>query len=311
MSGEEDYAVDPDDLGPPEYLAYRVLHERKSQHGGETGRTQFHKLCCLTDKHLKEDFDREIGFPKHWYKYGRMAHEGLISSEVTFTPQANYKSGQAYYPADRVNESDFDHLSEDLRDDIFSAAQDIVQKHGDKTAEELEEFQYKNDAPNDFVKAYGDLRLRIAARIVDDEEQASFDSFRDDREKTLMEDLLDDMLVNFPEDDYEGIYDEYLLWDDTFRLLHEQDASARVLHEFLETFIEQLSKTYLRFEDNSNIPEEEIEKWEEEREEEIEKLEKEIRKRRDAAMEGRVPTNELDSVAEAYNETIAEEIEKL
>lgn len=311
MASEDGHPVDAADLGPPEYLAYRVLHERKSQHGGETGRTQFHKLCCLTDKHLGENYDREIGFPKHWYKYGRMAHEGLLNSDVTFTPQANYKSGQAYYPADRVSESDFDHLDDDLRDDIFSAAKHVVDKHGDKSAEELEDYQYKTDAPNDFVEAYGDLRWHLSAQVTSQESQTDLGTFLDDDERTSMEEHLDEMLVNFPKEDYTEIYDAYLLWDDTFRLLHEQDASPRALKEFLEIFIEQLAKACLRLDDNYNIPDEELEKWENQKDAEIKKLEEEIEKRRQQAIESRTPTNELDSVAEAYNETIAEEIEDL
>lgn len=309
MSAGSAPEIDRDDLGPPEYLSYRTLRERRSQFGGETSRTQFHKLCCLADRYLKDELQRDIGFPKHWYKYGRMAHEGLISSAVTFTPQANHKPGQAYYPADRVSDGDFDHLDEDLKDDIFSAARRVVADHGDKTAQELEELQYTSDAPNEFVEAFGNLRWHLSARTIAQEDQSALDAFVTEERKTSMEDLLDDMLRDFPEDEYGEVYEEYLLWDDTFRLLYDQGASPRVLKEFLESFIDSLSKICLRFEDNSNIPDEEIESWEEEKTDEISNLKESIKRKRKLVVQERHPTDELETVSAAYNESIEDEID--
>ena len=51
--GERDF-----DLGPPEYLVYRVLWELRENTGGETGRTKFHKLCILADKKLNDILDK-------------------------------------------------------------------------------------------------------------------------------------------------------------------------------------------------------------------------------------------------------------
>lgn len=297
-------------FGPSEYLVYRILWELRENTGGETGRTKFHKLCILADKKLNEEYDREIGLPQYWYKYGKTLAESEIDDAVTFTPRSNHRSGFAYYPAEQVSESDFDHLDEDLKDDIFQASIEVVDKHGEKSYKELEKYQYENFPPHEFVTAYGNFRWYLSS-ISLDRNQKTIEHFTDPSAKSTIEELLDEMLFSFDEDEFEEIHDLYLDWDDTVRLLNEEGASARELLDFTETFIEAIAKAVLRFKDRSHISETRLEKWEEEKEKVLNDLEKKIHRRRKSALSGRSLSGELRNVSESYNETISDELEDL
>lgn len=297
-------------LGPPEYLVYRILWELRENTGGETGRTKFHKLCILADKKLREEYDRDIGLPQYWYKYGKTLAESEIDDTVTFTPQSNHRRGFAYYPADQISDSDFDHLNEDVKDDIFQVAIEVVNEHGNKDYEELEAYQYENFPPHEFVTAYGKFRWYLSS-ISPDRNQTTIGHFTDPSEKSRIEELLDEMLVSFDEEEFEDIYDLYLDWDDTIRLLNEEGASARELLDFTETFIEAIAKAVLRFKDRSNISEDRLEEWEEEKETVLNDLEEKINRRRESTLSGRSLSGELQNVSESYNETISEELEDI
>lgn len=305
VEGESDF-----DLGPSEYLVYRVLWELRENTGGETGRTKFHKLCILADKKLNEEYDRDIGLPQYWYKYGKTLAESEIDGAVTFTPHSNHRRGYAYYPADQVSESDFDHLNEGLKDDIFEVAIEVVDEHGEKDYQELERYQYENFPPHEFVTAYGDFRWYLSSISID-RNQKTIEHFTDPSQKSRIEELLDEMLVSFDEDEFGEIYDLYLDWDDTVRLLNEEGASARELLDFTETFIEAIAKAVLRFKDQSHISDSRLEKWEEEKEKVLSDLEKKIQRRRRSALSGRSPSGELRDVSDSYNETISDELEEL
>jgi hypothetical protein len=297
-------------LGPPEYLVYRILWELRENTGGETGRTKFHKLCILADKKLNEEYDRDIGLPQYWYKYGKTLAESEIDDAVTFTPHSNHRRGFAYYPADQVNENDFDHLDENLKDDIFQVAIEVVDTHGNRDYQELEKYQYENFPPHEFVTAYGNFRWFLSTISID-RNQKTIEHFTDPSEKSTIEELLDEMLISFDEEEFDEIYDLYLDWDDTIRLLNEEGASARELLDFTETFIEALAKSVLRFKDRSHISHDRLEKWEEEKEKVLVDLEKKIHKRRESALSDRSLSGELRNVSDSYNETISDELEDI
>lgn len=297
-------------LGPPEYLVYRILWELRENTGGETGRTKFHKLCILADRRLHEEYDRNIGLPQYWYKYGKTLAESEIDDAVTFTPHSNHRRGFAYYPADQVSESDFDHLDEELKDDIFQVAIEVVDKHGTKNYKELEKYQYENFPPHEFVTAYGNFRWYLSS-ISLHRDQKTIEHFTDPSEKSTIEELLDDMLLSFDEDEFEEIYDLYLDWDDTVRLLNEEGASARELLDFTETFIEAFAKAVLRFKDQSHISDDRLESWVDEKQKVLNDLEKKIQRRRQSALSDRSLSGRLQDVSDSYNETVSDELDDL
>lgn len=302
---------DNGELGAAEYLVYRVVSERHSRDNQETSRTRIHKLCCLVDRRLNDVYDRNIGLPKYWYKYGRTIDESLINRSVLFTPRANHFPGQAYYPADQISESDFDHLPEDLKDDIYQAVIEIIDEHGDKSAEKLQEYQYNNFAPNEFIRAYADLRWHLAYLSTMNEDQDTFDRFLDRKQKSRIEEMLDEMLAEFDEEEYQEIYSLYLDWDDTLRLMNELGRSPREMLDFLEMFVEAIAKIAIRFNDNSNISEGKFSEWEEEKSEVKTDLRNKIQRKRKEAIKQRDYQGSLEAISESYNEAIFEELEDM
>lgn len=298
------------DLGPSEYLFYRVLVDRDNQNDRETSRTRIHKLCCLSDRRLKETYGHDIGFPKHWDKYGRVAEEHSINRDIIFGPNANTFGGQAYYPADQVSETDFDHIDSELKEDIFRAVRETIKKHGEKTSEELQEIQYSNYSPNKFIQLYGDLRWHLAALSLEQDkpQQSTVSAFHSEPKRSEVERLLDEMLINFPEEEYSEIYNLYLTWDDTMRLLEENDARPREKLDFLENFIQKLSKIVLRFEHRSDIPDYRIERWREDKPRHKQELEDQINRVRERALNGREISGVLESVSESYNKSVIDSI---
>lgn len=296
------------DLGGSEYLVYRVLMERREQDNQETGRTKFFKLSCLTDRRLIEQEDIDIGFPRHWYKYGEVVEEHSVDSSVIFAPSANHQKGQAYYPANQVGEADFS-LDEDVKNAIFRTANAVVQEHGQKNRKQLEKLQYREYAYEEFIEKYSDLRWHLSA-----ESQAregglqSLDAFNDGPSQT--EQLLDEMFLTYPEDEYEELYEYFLTWDDTMRMLIEEDAHPGRQLAFLEFFIEKLSQITLRFKYRQNIPDERLESWREERPDQIKDLDTRLESVRQGLIDRR-PTSEIFyELADSYDQVILTEASK-
>lgn len=296
------------DLGPPEYLLYHVLLARDKQDDDETGRTNTHKLCVLVDRKLRSEYNRDVLLPTYWYKYGKTISEADLNTAVAHRPRSDRTYGYSYYPADQISETDFEHLDEDVKDDIFKAVQEVVENHGDKTIEQLEELQYTTFRPEEFIEAYGDLRWHLARFAVDDE-QRTLTKFLSDAQKTKIEEHLDRMLSIFPSEEFGDIHHIYLEWDDTMRVLHEQGNSPRTLKEFAELFIEGLAKSTLRIKYNQHIPEERLSEWHDKKEGILEELEDRINRRRKEALGSREPSGAIDRVSEPYNETILREID--
>lgn len=296
------------ELGPPEYLLYHILLARDQQDDKETGRTNTHKLCVLADRKLRKEYDRDVLLPTYWYKYGYTLSEADLNTSVAHRPRSDKTHGYSYYPAEQVSESSFEHLNEELKDDIFHVVQDIIEKHGDKNVEELEEYQYKNFRPEEFIEAYGDFRFYLAGFVVDTK-QRTLTKYFDPAEKSIIEDYLDRMLVTFPEQKYSEIHETYLEWDDTIRLLYEQGHSPRSLKEFTELFIEGFAKTVLRFQYNDHIPEDRLIKWRAEKEEILSDLIDNIQRRRRNALRQREDSEMLNRISDSYNESILNEIQ--
>lgn len=302
MSQLNDSGGRPYDLGASEYLVYRVLVERREQDNHETGRTKFFKLACLTDRRLLEQEGLDVGFPRHWYKYGEVVEEHSIDSSVIFAPSANYQAGQAYYPANQVSEADFP-LDEGIKNPIFKTANAVVQEHGKKNRKQLEKLQYREYASEEFIERYSDLRWHLSAESQTREGgQQSLDVFSDGPTRT--EQLLDEMFLTYPEDEYEELYEHYLTWDDTMRMLVEEGAHPGRQLAFLEFFIEKLSQITLRFEYRRNVPEERLEAWREERPDQIEELDIKLESVRQRLIEQR-PTSEIFyELSESYDRVI-------
>lgn len=290
-------------LGPAEYLGYRIIREREEQDDQPTSRSKFWKLCCIADRRISDETDIDTDFPRHWYKYGETVDPQSMSQGFKNAPSARFWEGQEILSDREIPVSDFE-ISTEQEQVISRTARRVVEKHGTKSASDLVEYQYTNHPPNEFVQKYGELRAQLKA--VDLEKQALLPDFDDESRSPILV-LLDDMIRTFPEEEYSEIYQLYLKWDDTARLLLAEGGSYHQLEQFLEIFVERLSETVLRFEENNgNIPEERVAEWQEAKPEQLDALRDEIDGVREALLSNREASGELEKVAESYDEAILE-----
>jgi hypothetical protein len=311
MADDSSTRVDSRDLGPAEYLAYSVLSVYHEEGSGELGRTAYHKLTTLADRYLRNERGIDVGLPSYWYFYGETIRESAFEEQIAFSPASNHRQGRAYYPAERIDESDFSNVDTELKREVRSAAWRVVEEHGSKGWRELEALQYREYSPNDFVASYRDLREVLNAKSKTHRQQSSLSAHGDAWRKTNVTSVLDTMVERFPAEEYELLYDEYLLWDDTFRLLVDAETPATELREFLEEMIEAVSVVYLRFQRHQHIEPRTIQMWAREAREKPAAFKSSVESKRTEAIELTESTGALEDVAESYNETILEEIEDL
>ncbi|USZ66679.1 hypothetical protein NGM10_07955 [Halorussus salilacus] len=294
-------------LGPPEFLGYRIIREREEQDESPTSRSKFWKLCCIADRYLVEELNHDIGFPRHWYKYGEVGEPHSVNRGFLNAPRARFWEGQELFSDRKIPITEFDISGEDQRL-IRRAASKIVGEFGKRPTKELKKHQYNNDAPEPFIEAYSKLRAQFEA--VDLDQQKLLPDYSQGPSSTI-ENLLDEMLVTYPCDRYEDVYGMYLNWDDTMRLMYETGGTAPEMKSFLEFFVEKISEITLRFEHNRNIPEDRLDSWREEREEKIRVLDTGIEETRRALLEGYEPPEVLESVSDSFDRSMTEELDEL
>lgn len=298
-------------LGPPEYLGYRVLRERERQDEKPTSRSRFWKLCCITDRYLNKELGTDAGFPRHWYKYGEVGEPHSVNRGILNAPKARFWKGQEIHSDREIPETAFD-ITEAERNDIFEAARTTIQRHGKKSAEELKRHQYEKQSPNDFIEAYSRLRghLEVLDLEESNQQQEVLQGFEEFEESNYLEIVLDEMLMHYPKEreDYDDVYRLYLRWDDTMRMLLEEEASAHDMKVFLEFFVEQLSEITLRFQHEQNIPDEKLAAWREERDDKIRKLNEGVEETREDCLSGHGYSGELASISEIFDQQVLERV---
>ncbi|GCF13231.1 hypothetical protein Harman_11660 [Haloarcula mannanilytica] len=310
-STEPDESLDELELGEKEYLGYWVLRIREETGGQPISRSVFWKLCCLTDRHLIREYSLDISFPRHWYKYGEVGEAHSLTRDFFKAPKARFWQGQEYHSKE-IPETAFE-VDNERKTVIRQAALETVREYQDKSAQGLKEIQYNEFAPNDFIESYSKLRehLEKLDSITEDNDntrQVDLHDFIENEERDHIEKLLDKMVTTYPREKYPDVYRLYLRWDDTMRMLVEQNRSIHEQKVFLELFVEKLSEITLRFEHNHAIPEERLESWQEARDDKIEQLNEGIEETRKECLSRREQSGELESIAHIYDEVIMEKI---
>lgn len=292
------------DLGPQEYLGYRLIVKIKERTQRQISRSKFLKLNCVADRFLRDELNTDIGLPRYWYKYGEILDEQSINGEFYHAPSARGYSGQQYLTSREYEDEEFD-VNEQTRNNIDDAVEWTALRFAKRNAEQIKNYQYQVQSPKEFIRAYSELRERLDVSNIEEQAVlAEFDSTRGEHEQLAL-DLLDEMLLTYPKNEYDTIYDLYLRWDDTARLLVEA-SDFDELNEFLDEFIEALSKAELRFEHCNHIPEDRMDRWREERGDAVNDFDQSLIERRRELLRKRDPSGELDKVAEEYNETVGE-----
>jgi len=297
-------------LGAPEYLGYQLIVKIKQRSKRQISRSKFLKLNCIADRFLRDELDADIGLPRYWYKYGEILDEQAINGEFYHAPSARGFSGQQYLTSREFSPDEFN-ITEEERQKIEDAAEWTALRFAKRNAEQIKSHQYRAQAPKEFIRAYSELRERLDVSNLEEQTVLAYVTEAEDGNKELVIDLLDEMLLTYPKDEYDSIYHLYLRWDDTARILAEQERDFDALNEFLDEFIEALSKVELRFVHSENVPEERLEGWNVQREETMDEFEQILQDRRSELLSGQEPSGELEKVASEYNEAAANLMQRM
>lgn len=299
-------------LGAAEYLGHQLLIHHQEQRG-LVPKTVFHKLWCISDRHLTENYEIDIGLSRFWYKYGEMADEQSTSDEFYAAPSAPW-GGQAYKPVWDLDLDDFD-VAEEEREVIDTTVSWTQTRFKRRYTRYLEAYQYQVYAPNDFIRVYSELREHLQYMDLDTQEVLTQHAFRPEFDvesnEELIEAYLDELVIAYPEtdEDFGRLHTLFLRWDDTARLLLTEEAPYERMDSFLDMFVEALSKAVLQLKYNSNVSEAQLSKWKGNADEAVTEFETYLANYRDELLDGRKLSGVLEGVAEPYDETVISNLE--
>lgn len=299
MSDEERTAYDAHD-----FLCFQLLEQldEAQRDGRSVTRTQFLKIAPIADRILSDEFDRDVELPRYWYMYGEVLNEKPLSGGYYTTTDAPW-GGKAIELAPGIDSEAFD-IEDDLERDIHEVSRRLASNFANESSEELKAYQYREYAPTTFITAFDDFRDFISSTDQQGTTLANFTSGEDSysRETEALE-LLDDVLIEYPDETYDEMYDVFLEWEDTTRLLLEQEASFDNIESLLSDFWETFSKVELRLRHEQNTPHEQKAEWLDERENVKREFRNRLTEIREDLLTNREPSSVLESVAESYSET--------
>lgn len=298
------------EFGEPEFLGWVLLNELKRRSDDQISRSKFLKLTCLVDRELLETHDHDVGLARYWYMYGELASEHEFAGRFYNAPNAIGWNGQRYIPKD-LDVDDFD-VPPDSLELIYFAVRDTVANFEDANVEDIKEHQYERHAHNQFIREYSQLRWFLKTVYRRDQRNLGEWGGGQTNEEHIVSSL-DSMLDAYPDDEprYSEMKSLYLRWDDTVRLMLDQSVEYSRIEEFLDEFIEVLSKDVLRFNYNRNIPEERLKRWRTDAANAKSEFATDLRATRQELLRDRPQSTELDSVSEAYSQSIEEQIERI
>lgn len=243
------------------YLAYQVLsrldeeqHDWRSVTSG-----QFSKLPCIADHYLIDRLNRDIDFPRYWYKYGEVGNREPLDSTLFIIEEAEW-GGLEVRPAKA--DIEFEHVDGELRADIDEAVKFVVDNFANVKIDRVKELQYEHFAPNDFVRTFDNLRDLIYRLS---EELESNETLEEEGQKSRLNTLLKGAVSTYREDTYEKMKPDFVEWATVIRLLinHGEIGKAEAqLEEFWDVF----SKVHLRMEHNNHPFHNQNRRWKQENE---------------------------------------------
>jgi hypothetical protein len=299
------------EFGEPEFLGWLLLTQLKERSDDQISRSKFLKLCCIADRRLLHVHEYDVGLPRYWYMYGELANEHEFSDRFYNAPRAIGWDGQQYIPK-QLHVDLFD-VSEDGLELIPQAVRWTVREFGGKNVEEIKQHQYEEHAENEFIRKYSELRWLLSTIDLGSQERLQNYASGGESNEEYLERQFDEMMAAYPDDEerYDDMKTLYLRWDDTVRLMVDQSVEYSRIAEFLDDFIQALSKVVLRFAYNRHISEERLAEWEEDAAEAKSEFTTCLKNVRSGLLRNRSRSTELDRVSEAYSQTIEEQIEQV
>lgn len=300
-------------LGAAEYLGHQLLVHHQEQRG-LVPKTVFHKLWCISARHLEDNYGTDVGLPRYWYKYGEMADEQSVNDDFYAAPSAPWQ-GQAYKPVWDLETDDFD-VSPEERELIDSTVKWTLNRFKRRDSRYLESYQYQAHSPNNFIRAYSELREHLQYMDLETQGVLTQHTFRPefdvDDNRELVTAYLDELVITYPEndEDYAAFQTLFLRWDDTARLLLEQERPYEELDTFLDVFVEALSKSVLQLKYNEHVPDDRLSRWGSEANEAVSDFEADLDNHRAELLEDREMSGVLESVADTFDETVLSDLER-
>lgn len=300
MSDEEQTEYDADD-----FLCYQLLEQLDDaqRDGRSVTRTQFLKIAPIADRILSDEYGRDVGLPRYWYMYGEVLNEKPLNGGYYTTTDAPW-GGKAIELAPGIDSEAFD-VEDDVRRDVHEVGRRLARNFANEPTDQLKTYQYREYAPTDFVAVFDSFREFVSDADRQNTTLSSFiggeDSYSRENEA---QQLLDDVLVEYPDDTYDEMYDVFLEWEDTTRLLLERETPFDAVESLLSDFWETFSKVELRLRHEQNTPPDQKAEWLDERD----GVKRDFRERltdvREDLLTDREPSDELESVAGSYSETV-------
>lgn len=219
-------------------------------------KTHFFKLMNLLDTRLKTQ-KIDIGLPGYWYQYGFYIEPQFLDAVLPRKFSEQYMRGNCIYPS-RLSK-DSSNMAPHIKNAIDSVINNLWKQFGYQSGygQLAKDESYKVNAPYKFNTIFQEY-IEIVNR-----KEVGFAS-----KKEMLESILDNLLSEFPENDYPELYDIYLEWDDTTRLILDYVPAGKIQNETVNALKDLFWKTYskgVRLQHNQNIPVDNlVNKWREE-----------------------------------------------
>lgn len=322
--------MDTPQYGEPEFLCYQVIKKIRDQYGDDHDlpKTDFHKLCYIADKKLREE-SVDIELPVHWYMYGGVITDDAMQTDFYELEEKSWKeySGENVVLSDDIDESDFA-TDEDHKNEIETVAEDMASEFGGHYGTvRTQDYQYQNYAPNDFVRTLHEFRKFV--QDLDNHDRLSADkyvggvgvSFEDfvsedvegqPESVTPNEEInqelrtyLDELISTYPDEQYSRMESQFLDWENISWQMAKNGFYSQ-LQSFMEEFWKTFSRVELRIQHNRNLPLRIKSQWRNEIPEEIERFELKINNFRTVVLDNREETHVLDTVSDSFSNTVRE-----
>lgn len=219
-------------------------------------KAHFFKLMDLLDTRLKKQ-GIDIGLPGYWYKYGFFIEPRFLDIVLPQKFSGQYMRDNCMYPS-RLSKNSHE-IAPQIKHTINSVIDNLRKQFRYKSdyGQLAKDKSYEINAPYKFNTIFQKY-IEIANR-----REAGFAS-----KNEILEPILDNLLSEFPEKDYPELYDIYLEWDDTTRLILDCVPDRKIQNEIIKALMDIFWETYskgVRIQHNQNIPIDNlVDKWREE-----------------------------------------------
>lgn len=291
-----------EDYSEPEYLWYYLLKRLSREQERDVSKTQFWKLISITNHYIENELEEDIHFPRYWYQFGEIPEFSNLKLDFQRTNQSVDKKPQTLEIVRELSNNVFS-VSQPTREKIKRAIQWAVVNFAGESARTLKDYHYEHQAPKEFILAFDDFRemLRVA-----DPSQSTFDRYFNSGGRAAEDDLkekLKKILITYPEEDYDLMYETFLTWENTTSLLIRQ-GEYRTAEKLMDDFYKALSKVEFRIHHNENVPESKLSKWRHSRKRIRNGFERNLFDVREDALREYTDLDELEFIAEPYSEAM-------